>query len=99
MSTFNDTDIECPQCGQEFGGTVWVAVHAGQDPELKDLLLGGELNLVSCPECSYVTYQDRFMIYQEPRAELLAYIYPESQRDQQDELQKLMQAGFKEAQA
>src|SRR5438445_5008359 len=99
MSTFNDIDITCEECGEEFRGTVWVAVHAGQDPELKDLLLGGELNLVSCPECGHVTFQDHFLIYQEPAAGLVAYVYPEAQRDREAELRKLMRSGVHEAQA
>src|SRR3954465_13715962 len=98
MSQFNDIDIECPDCGEEYRGTVWVAIHAGQDPELKDLLLGGELNLVSCPGCLHVFYQDHFLIYQEPAAELVVYVYPEGQREQEAELQKMMVAGYREAQ-
>ena len=98
MSTFNDIDIECTECGQEYRGTVWVGIHAGQDPELKDLLLGGELNIVSCTGCSYVSFQERFLIYQEPAAELVAYVYPEIQHNEAAELKKLMLAGFHEAQ-
>src|SRR3954469_4499031 len=79
MSNFNDIDITCEQCGQEFRGTVWTAVHAGQDPELKVLLLGGELNLVMCPQCGYVAYHDRFILYQDPAAEIVAYVYPQAQ--------------------
>jgi hypothetical protein len=98
MSTFNDIDVECPQCGEEFRGTVWVAIHAGQDPELKDLLLGGELNLISCPECGLISFQEQFLIYQEPAAELVAYVYPDAERGQEAELRKLMLSGFQQAQ-
>ncbi|MFA5975651.1 MAG: CpXC domain-containing protein [Elusimicrobiota bacterium] len=98
MSTYNDIDITCEQCGEEFQGTVWTAVHAGQDPELKELLLGGELNLIMCPECSYVTYQDHFVLYQDPQAELVAYIYPLSQKEQAEELRVMMIEGFRHAQ-
>ncbi len=99
MSTFNDIDVECENCGETFRGTVWVAIHAGQDPELKELLLGGELNLVSCPHCMHVAFHERFLIYQEPAAELVAYVYPVAQREQEADLQKLMLSGFEEAQA
>lgn len=98
MSTFNDIDIECTQCGEEYRGAVWVAIHAGEDPELKDLLQGGELNLVACPECSFVEFQERFLIYQEPAAELVAYVYPEAQKEREGELRAGMLTGFNEAQ-
>lgn len=98
MSTFNDIDIECTACGEEFRATVWVAIHAGEDPKLKDLLRGGELNLVSCPACGHVSFQERFLIYQEPVAELVAYVYPDAQHNEEAELRKLMLSGFQEAQ-
>ena len=56
MSAFNDLDITCEKCGEEFRGTVWTAIHAGVDPELKELLLGGELNMVMCTKCSHVAF-------------------------------------------
>jgi hypothetical protein len=99
MSTFNDIDITCEHCGEEFRGTVWTALHAGQDPELKDLLLGGELNLVMCPGCSYVAYHDHFLLYQDPSAELVAYVYPPDQEAHREALHVMMMKGFSEAQA
>lgn len=98
MSAYNDLDITCEQCGEEFRGTVWTAIHAGVDPELKDLLLGGELNMVMCPKCSHVAYQDHFLIYQEPDDELVAYVYPENQQEQESELRQMMLKGFRDAQ-
>ena len=98
MSAFNDLDIICTQCEEEFRGTVWTAIHAGVDPELKDLLLGGELNMVACPKCGFVSFQDSFLIYQEPADELVAYVYPENQEELRPELELMMMAGFKEAQ-
>ena len=98
MSTFNEQDITCEECDEKFKGTVWTAIHAGEDPELKDLLLGGELNLVMCPHCSHVAYQDHFILYQDPAAELIAYIYPLPQKAEEDFLRKAMQESFQEAQ-
>jgi hypothetical protein len=97
MSTYNDIDLLCEKCGEEFQGTIWVAIHAGLHPELKELLLGGELNLVRCPSCGDVTFRDHFVLYQEPAAELIAYIYPESEKGRAEELRKMMLSGFQEA--
>ena len=80
MSTFNEIDISCPNCGHEYKGVVWTAIHSAQDPELKDLLLGGEINLLMCPDCAHVAFQDHFILYQDPAAELIAYIYPHAQQ-------------------
>jgi hypothetical protein len=96
MSVFNEIDLTCGECGEEFRGTIWTAVHAKEDPELKELLLGGELNLVMCPECGQVAYHDHFVLYQDPAAELIAYIYPLSQQSQADTLRAMMLSGFKD---
>jgi hypothetical protein len=98
MSTFNDIDIDCLECGETYHGAVWVGIHVGQDPELKDLLLGGELNLVACTECGHVTFHDQFLLYQDPAAELIAYVYPESEHTRLEELHKFMLKGFQDAQ-
>src|SRR5207302_6347179 len=99
VSSFNELDVTCEECGEEFKGTVWTAIHAGQDPKLKDILLGGELNLIMCPKCSHVAYQEHFILYQEPAAELVAYIYPSSQQNDEEFLRASMMANFREAQA
>jgi len=99
MSAFNDIDIECTNCGETFRAGTWTAVHAGEDPELKDLLLGGELNMVMCTHCSHVTHQEGFLLYQEPELELVAYVHPLEQEEQADELKKMMLKGYHDAQA
>ncbi len=99
MSTFNEIDISCPNCGHEYKGIVWTAIHSTQDPELKDLLLGGEINLLMCPDCAHVAYQDHFILYQDPAAELIAYIYPHAQQTDEEFLRAATVANFQEAQA
>src|SRR5207302_1173644 len=98
MSVLNEINVDCERCGEEFQADVWTAVHAGENPELKELLLGGELNLVLCPGCGQISFQDRFVLYSEPAAEILAYVYPEAQRAERSDLSKMMMKGFREAQ-
>lgn len=98
MSTFNEIDVTCEECAEEFTGTIWTAVHAQEDPELKDILLGGELNILMCPKCSRAAYQDHFVLYQDPAAELIAYIYPPNQAVEADFLHKAMRTSFLDAQ-
>jgi len=98
VSTFNKIDVTCGECGKEFTGILWTAVHAGEDPVLKDILLGGELNILMCPKCSHAAYRDHFVLYQDPAAELIAYIYPPDQASDEEFLQKSMLLAFHEAQ-
>jgi CpXC protein len=98
MSTFNKIDVTCGDCGEAFTGILWTAVHAGEDPILKDILLGGELNILMCPKCSHAAYRDHFVLYQDPKAELIAYIYPPDRSGEEEFLRKTMLVSFKEAQ-
>ena len=98
MSTFNKIDVTCGECGKEFTGILWTAVHAGEDPILKDILLGGELNILMCPKCSHAAYRDHFVLYQDPKAELIAYIYPPDQSGEEEFLRSAMLVSFQEAQ-
>ena len=98
MSAFNEINVTCENCGEEFKGTVWTAIHAAQDPELKEMLLGGELNILFCPKCAHTFFYEHFLLYQEPRIKLVAYVYPLAEEARKKELEILMKRGFDEAQ-
>lgn len=98
MSAFNDIDITCAKCGEEFVGTIWTAIHTTETPELRELLLGGELNMVSCTGCGDIAYHDHFLLYQDPKEELVAYVYKESDRGREETLRPLTLQGYHEAQ-
>jgi len=98
MSTFNEIDVECVECAEEYKGIIWTAIHASEDPVLKDILFGGELNILVCPKCARPAYQDHSVLYQDPGIELIAYIYPPSQSAEEAFLRKTTLASFHEAQ-
>jgi hypothetical protein len=98
MSTFNELDIECEVCGEKFKGKIWTAVHAGEDPLLKEKLLGGELNILFCPQCSHTFFFEHFLLYQDPKLKLVAYVYPPAEEEQRHDLELMMKKSFREAQ-
>ena len=98
VSTFNERDVTCEKCGEDFKGTIWTAIHAGQDPELKELLLGGELNILFCPHCAHTFYFEHFLLYQDPRLGIVAYVYPPAEEYRRTELGVLMKRSFSDAQ-
>ncbi len=97
MSVHNIVDVECAQCGKEFRGTIWTSINAKEDPELKDLLLGGELNILFCPECSHTFYYEHFLLYLDPKLKLAAYIYPPAEESHKADLEIMMKRAFAEA--
>ncbi len=56
---------------------MWSLIRADEDPELKDTILGGELNLVLCPDCGKLFYCPASVIYLDPPVDLAVFVFPE----------------------
>jgi hypothetical protein len=85
----------CPNGCEPFEAEFWSLVRGDSDPELKDALLGGELNLVSCPACGTLFHHYRDMIYFDPRYELLAFVSHGADRKDFDKVKEKMKQDFK----
>ena len=70
------TQINCPACGTQFVGDVHQIIDVGQEPELKEMLLSGYLNVVQCPSCSSVTQVGTPLLYHDPEHELFLVYVP-----------------------
>lgn len=49
------TQIRCPQCSTPFAAEVFQLVDAQRQPELKQMLMNGQLNVAVCPSCQTMT--------------------------------------------
>ncbi len=76
------TQVKCPQCQQPITLPVQTIIDVGQHPELKEQLLRGQLNLMSCPSCQATGMLATPLLYHDPGTELLLVLVP-------------MQLGFK----
>jgi len=82
MSLLIENEVFCPYCDFLNQAEVWSIVNVKEDPELKNLLLGGELNLVECEACKKVFYAEKFLVYHDSDREILAFVYPYTYRDE-----------------
>jgi uncharacterized C2H2 Zn-finger protein len=73
--------VNCPHCEEVFDAEFWTLIRGDVDLELKDSLIGGELNLVSCPSCGNFFYHERTIIYFDPTIELLAFVWGGREED------------------
>ena len=83
--------VNCPHCEESFDAEFWTLIRGDEDLELKDSLIGGELNLVSCPSCGNFFYHERTIIYFDPTIELLAFVWGGKEEDfekQKSQMQK-----------
>lgn len=56
----------------------------GDDEAMREGLLGGELNLVLCRTCGQPFYPEVTVVYLDERARLLAFIFPESCKGEEE---------------
>jgi hypothetical protein len=91
MSSRKLEQIECT-CGEQFEAELWTSINITEDPELKESLDAGEINVVCCPACSQVFHVDHFLLYHDSKNELLAFVYPTGLTDQEKQLTKKMNA-------
>ena len=83
------TPVSCPQCNHQFVVNLHTIVDVGQEPELKEQLLTGELNRAVCPNCGAGGLLSTPLVYHDPAKELLITYVPAEMGisvDQQEQL-------------
>ncbi|RMG87556.1 MAG: hypothetical protein D6712_05455, partial [Chloroflexi bacterium] len=79
--------IRCPACGQPYNGEIRTIIDAGQDPQGKQMLIAGQLNVQQCPHCGSTTRAAAPILYHDADKELLISFVPmelNMPRDEQD---------------
>lgn len=69
--------LTCPACGTPFRTGVYTLVDVGQQPELKAALLGGQLNVAVCPNCSTPSMLGAPLVYHDPAKQLCLVYFPQ----------------------
>ena len=90
----NEAAAHCPNHCEAFDVEYWSLISADKDPDLKAAALGGELNLVQCPECGTFFHHDGDLIYFDAPLELLVFVFAEKSRSQEQELLARMQQDY-----
>lgn len=93
MSLTSLKKVKCI-CGEVTEVDLWSSVNAQQNPELKELLIAGELNVIKCEKCGTMFYAEQFILYLDPLSELLAFVYPSEFRKDRQQWQSSMMDDF-----
>ncbi|MEW6042533.1 MAG: CpXC domain-containing protein [Elusimicrobiota bacterium] len=81
-------------CGETLNVELISSINAAQDPNLKESILSGELNLIKCGNCFRLFYADSFVLYIDLPQEIIAFIYPAADESKKDELNKKTEIEF-----
>ncbi len=86
--------LNCPNGCDSFEADRWTFVNVTHNPELKDAVLGGELNLYCCPQCSTFFHGDSDLIYLDEQSSLLVFVFSDKNRQDQGELLEKMRRDY-----
>jgi predicted Zn-dependent protease with MMP-like domain len=70
------TQINCPNCRQPILAEIQQVFDAGINPQDKQTLLSGAINLATCPSCGYQGPLSTPLVYHDPEKELLLTYFP-----------------------
>ncbi len=69
--------MTCPACGTPFRAGIYTLVDVSQQPELKQALLSGHLNVAVCPNCQTASMLGSPLIYHDSAKQLCLVYFPQ----------------------
>ena len=87
MSFCQKQEIRC-SCGKKFEWNLWDSVNVTEDPDLKEMILDGQMNVVVCPSCGLLFYFEKFLLYHDEKKRYLFYVYEHDCENDRAELKK-----------
>ncbi len=90
MPETNALPIKCPNCGNQYQAPVRTIIDVGQQPQLRQAFLAGQVNVAVCPKCNTGGLLEVPLVYHDPAAEFLAVYFPQQLRIPEMEKQKMI---------
>ncbi len=71
------TQLTCPNCGTPYMADIYQVIDAARQPQLKQMLLSGQLNVAVCPSCGAGGRVATPLLYHDPAHELFMVHVPQ----------------------
>ena len=71
------TQITCPNCGVPYVADIYQVIDAARQPQLKEMLLSGQLNVAVCPNCGAGGRIATPLLYHDPDHDLFMVHVPQ----------------------
>lgn len=71
------TQISCPNCGTPYIADIYQVIDVGRQPQLKEMLLSGQLNFAVCPNCGAGGRIATPLLYHDPAHDLFMVHLPQ----------------------
>jgi phosphate uptake regulator len=82
--------LSCPNCRTPMRAQVFTLVDVGVQPELKNYLLAGQLNMAICPNCGTPAMIAAPLIYHDPNKQLFLVHFPQQLNARPEEQERFI---------
>ncbi len=82
--------VTCPNCGTAYTAAVFTIIDLGANPELRSLILGGQVNVAVCSSCGAGGPLSVPLMIHDPEHEFLGIVVPGQVRMDDMQLQKVI---------
>ncbi len=82
--------LSCPNCRTPMRAQVFTLVDVGMQPELKNYLLAGQLNMAVCPNCGTPAMIAAPLIYHDPNKQLFLVHFPQQLNARPEEQERFI---------
>src|SRR5689334_1366303 len=82
--------LACPNCRTPMRAQVFTVIDVGVQPELKNYLLAGQLNLAVCPNCGTPAMVAAPLIYHDPAKQLFLVHFPQQLNARPEEQERFI---------
>ncbi len=90
MAETQAVPITCPKCGNQYQTPIRSVIDVGQQPQLRQAFLSGQVNVAVCPKCRAGGLLEVPLVYHDPAAEFLAVYFPPQLNVPEAEKQRLI---------
>ncbi|MHB2025354.1 MAG: CpXC domain-containing protein [Elusimicrobiota bacterium] len=94
MSFKGRIEAACPDGCEPFDAEIWSFIRGDQSSDLRFAIIAGECNLIMCPNCGRAFFPEEPFVYMDSAWEILAFIFPEKYRSQEEHWRSKMAADF-----
>ncbi len=82
--------LECPNCNNPFRSNVYSLIEAATEPELKQALLAGHINIAVCPACGSPTMIATVLVYHDVQKQVCFVYMPQEMNLSPEEQERII---------
>jgi len=76
MSLNEEIEIKCPKCEEKQQTTIWESLNADIDPEAKEELFKGQINVFWCQKCQFKSFLPVSLLYHDMTRKFMVQYFP-----------------------